>query len=49
MGMGSGDVSNLKTLPANVQVTPITYCPDTYQVTKADGETIDFGNATAIM
>jgi cytochrome c len=41
-GMMSNEVPNLKTLPPNVQVTEITYCPDTYKVTTADGETTDF-------
>jgi cytochrome c len=42
MGMGGGDVPNLKTLSPSSHVTAITYCPDTYHVTTADGQTTDF-------
>jgi len=42
MGMGGGEVPNLKTLPPSSQVTVINYCPDTYSVTTADGETAQY-------
>jgi cytochrome c len=41
-GMMGNEVPNLKTLPPEAQVTAITYCPDTYRVTTADGQTADF-------
>jgi cytochrome c len=41
MGMGAA-VPNLKTLPPSGQVTRVEYCPDTYSVSTADGETTQF-------
>jgi cytochrome c len=41
-GMGGDEVPNLKqTSPASL-VTAITYCNDTYDVTTADGKTVQF-------
>jgi cytochrome c len=41
MGMG-GEVPNLKQVPAGAQVKEIKYCGDTYTVTTADGQTVQF-------
>jgi cytochrome c len=41
MGMGAG-VPNLKSVPASEQVKDIIYCGDTYTVTTADGQTVQF-------
>jgi cytochrome c len=41
MGMGA-NVPNLKTLPQSSRVREIRYCGDTYNVTTADGETVQF-------
>lgn len=37
MGMGGGELPDLKTLGTEHQVTAVRYCQDTYQVTTADG------------
>lgn len=42
MGMGGGTPPDLKTLGPEYQVTAIRYCPDTYEVTTADGKTEPF-------
>lgn len=41
MGIGA-NVPNLKRLPQSSQVREIKYCGDTYDVTTADGETVQF-------
>jgi cytochrome c len=41
MGMGAG-VSSLKNAPASARVKEIKYCGDTYNVTMADGQTVQF-------
>jgi cytochrome c len=41
MGMGAS-VPNLKSVPAASQVREIKYCGDTYSVTTADGQTVQF-------
>jgi cytochrome c len=41
MGMGGG-VQSLKSVPASAQVKKIKYCGDTYNVTTADGQTVQF-------
>lgn len=40
--MGGGDVPNLKKLDTEDRVQTIRYCPDTYEVTTADGKTHKF-------
>jgi cytochrome c len=42
MGMGGGDVPNLKQASPALLVTLITYCGDTYEVTTGDGKTVQF-------
>ena len=37
MGMGGGDLPDLKTLGPEHQVTAVRYCQDTYEVATADG------------
>jgi len=40
--MGGGGPANLKTATAETHVVAIRHCRDTYHVTTADGETLDF-------
>jgi cytochrome c len=44
-GMMGGGAQDLKTLPPGQQVTAIRYCGDTYDVTTADGEVLQFWEA----
>jgi cytochrome c len=41
-GMMGAEVPNLKDLSPDEQVKSVTYCGDTYDVTTADGETVQF-------